>query len=58
MLFTKGLYAEATPTPRVRITVCEARTHFDREIDVPGVLGGPLSACPIFPSADASIERN
>lgn len=32
--------------PRVKVTAYEARAHFDRQYDVPGVLGGPVSACP------------
>jgi hypothetical protein len=33
-------------TPRVKVTAYEVRAHFDRQYDVPGVLGGPVSACP------------
>jgi hypothetical protein len=33
-------------TPRVRVTAYEARAHFSRRFDVPGVLGGPVSSCP------------
>jgi hypothetical protein len=32
--------------PRVKVTALEARVHFDRKVVVPGVLGGPVSACP------------
>lgn len=31
----------------VRVTAYEARAHFTRQFDVPGVLGGPVSACPL-----------
>jgi hypothetical protein len=31
---------------QVRVTAYEARAHFTRQFDVPGVLGGPASACP------------
>lgn len=32
--------------PRVKLTAFEARAHFNRQIVVPGVLGGSVSACP------------
>ncbi len=34
-------------TPRVQVTAYEARAHFTRQFDVPGVLGGPVSSCPL-----------
>jgi hypothetical protein len=30
---------------QVRVTAYEARAHFTRQFDVPGVLGGPVSSC-------------
>lgn len=38
--------ADATGLP-VRVTAYEARAHFTRQFDVPGVLGGPPSSCPL-----------
>jgi hypothetical protein len=35
------------PTPRVQVTAYEARVHFTRQFDVPGILGGPVSSCPL-----------
>lgn len=32
--------------PKVKVTAFEARAHFDRQIVVPGVLGGVPTACP------------
>jgi hypothetical protein len=32
---------------QVRVTAYEARAHFTRQFDVPGVLGAPVSSCPI-----------
>jgi hypothetical protein len=32
---------------QVRVTAYEARAHFTRQFDVPGVLGGPVSSCPL-----------
>jgi hypothetical protein len=52
--FKTTLYAKGLAEPQVRLTAYEARAHFDREIDVPGVLGGPLSTCPIFPTPAAT----
>jgi hypothetical protein len=40
------LRGSASQTPRVKVTTFEARTHFDRQFVVQGVLGGPVSACP------------
>jgi ABC-type transport system involved in cytochrome c biogenesis permease component len=34
-------------TARVQVTAYEARAHFTRQFDVPGVLGGPVSSCPV-----------
>jgi hypothetical protein len=38
--------ADAAGSP-VRVTAYEARAHFTRQFDVPGVLGGPVSTCPL-----------
>ncbi len=35
-----------TDVPRVTVTAYAPRAHFDRHYVVPGVLGGPVSACP------------
>ena len=40
------LAAHGSDIPRVDVTAYEARVHFDRQIIRPGVLGGPVSACP------------
>lgn len=40
------LLARGSEIPRVNITAYEARAHFDRQLIRPGVLGGPVSACP------------
>jgi hypothetical protein len=40
------LVAHGSEIPRVIVTAYEARAHFDRQFIRPGVLGGPLSACP------------
>jgi hypothetical protein len=32
--------------PRVTVTAYEPRAHFDKRFVIPGVLGGPASACP------------
>jgi hypothetical protein len=37
---------QGTDVPRVRVVAYEARAHFDHREVVPGVLGGPVSACP------------
>lgn len=41
-----SLTSQGPETPRVIVTAYRARTHFDRQIVVPGVLGGSVSACP------------
>jgi hypothetical protein len=40
------LRADVAAAPEVQVTVYEGRAHFERSFDVPGVLGGPASACP------------
>lgn len=40
------LGAHGNEMPRVKVTTYQARAHFDRQIIRPGVLGGPVSACP------------
>jgi hypothetical protein len=40
------LRADGNGIPRVHVTAFAALAHFDRRIVVPGVLGGPVSACP------------
>jgi len=40
------LRATDNSAPRVQVTAYEGRVHFNRQIDVPGVLGGPTSSCP------------
>jgi hypothetical protein len=40
------LPAHGVNTPRVKITTYEARAHFDRQLVVPGVLGGLPVDCP------------
>jgi hypothetical protein len=40
------LRADGNGIPRVRVTAFAALAPFDRRITVPGVLGGPVSACP------------
>lgn len=40
------LRAADTIAPRVQVTAYEGRVHFNRQVDVPGVLGGPASSCP------------
>jgi hypothetical protein len=40
------LHSTATAAPRVRVTSFVPQAHFDRQFVVPGVLGGPVSACP------------
>lgn len=40
------LASQGPETPRVIVTAYRARAHFDRQLIVPGVLGGPVSACP------------
>jgi hypothetical protein len=41
------LVAHGSQMPRVIVTTYEARAHFDRQLIRPGVLGGPVSACPM-----------
>jgi hypothetical protein len=41
------LVARGNDVPQVVVTAYQARDHFDRQIIVPGVLGGPASACPL-----------
>jgi hypothetical protein len=38
--------ADAAASP-VRVTAYEARAHFTRQFELPGVLGGPVSSCPL-----------
>jgi len=52
--FNVALFTSEVPAPRVRLTAYEARAHFDREIVVPGVLGGPLATCPLVPATETS----
>jgi hypothetical protein len=40
------LHAGGSGIPRVKVTAFAAVTHFERQIVVPGVLGGPISTCP------------
>jgi hypothetical protein len=40
-----SLRADGNDIPRVHVTAFAAIAHFDRRIVVPGVLGGPVSAC-------------
>jgi hypothetical protein len=40
------LVVRGAEVPRVNVTAYEARAHFDRQIVVPGVLGGPIATCP------------
>jgi hypothetical protein len=37
----------AAAAKQLRVTAYEARAHFTRQFDVPGVLGGPVSSCPL-----------
>jgi hypothetical protein len=37
---------DSAATAGVKVVTYEARAHFDRQITVAGVLGGPVSACP------------
>ncbi|MEP7314590.1 MAG: alpha/beta hydrolase, partial [Pseudomonadota bacterium] len=56
----------AVPVPRgvnashLNVTAYSARTHLQRQINVPGVLGGPVAACAIPaatpPAADAPLQ--
>jgi hypothetical protein len=41
------LHVKDVTTARVQVTAYEARAHFTRRFDVPGVLGGPVSSCPV-----------
>jgi hypothetical protein len=41
------LAAKGADVPQVIVTTYQARDHFDRQITVPGVLGGPASSCPL-----------
>lgn len=43
---TVQLHATGSEVPLVSITAYRARAHFDRHFVVPGILGGPVSACP------------
>jgi len=40
------LRAAGNGVPRIQVTAFTALAHFDRRIVVPGILGGPVSACP------------
>jgi hypothetical protein len=40
------LHAEGNGIPQVNLTAFTAIAHFERQIVVPGILGGPVSACP------------
>jgi hypothetical protein len=40
------LQAAEKAAPRVIVTAFKARAHFTRQFVVPGVLGGPVAACP------------
>ncbi|HTQ36705.1 MAG TPA: hypothetical protein VMH77_06690 [Steroidobacteraceae bacterium] len=41
------MYVADAAASQVRVTAYEARAHFTRQFDVPGVLGGPVSSCPL-----------
>lgn len=41
------LHFTGSTVSRVQVTAYEARAHFTRQFDVPGVLGGPVSSCPM-----------
>jgi hypothetical protein len=44
--YAMQLHGSGTEIPRVSVTAYRARVHFDRQLVVPGVLGGSLSSCP------------
>jgi hypothetical protein len=50
--YRTSMFTRQLPLPRVRLAAYEASAHFDREIVVPGVLGGSLASCPLPSGAD------
>jgi len=41
------MYVADGAARQIRVTEYKARAHFTRQFDVPGVLGGPVSSCPV-----------
>lgn len=42
-----SMYVADAAESQVRVTEYEARAHFSRQFQLPGVLGGPVSSCPL-----------